>query len=53
MAGFYFVVAIAAAILPFVFRKMGKIKASIWTNVIALLYIIVLLTVNTLAGSFL
>ena len=53
LAGFYFIPAIAAAILPFVFRKMGKIKASIWTTVIALLYIIVVLTVNTLAGSFL
>ena len=49
----YFIVAVAAVILSFVFRKMGKIKASIWTNVIAFAYIAVVLTVNYFAGKIL
>ena len=49
----YFIVAAAAVILSFVFRKMGKIKESIWTNVIAVAYIVVVLTVNHLAGKIL
>ena len=49
----YFIVAVAAVILSFVFRKTGKIKASIWTNVIAFAYIAVVLTVNYLAGKIL
>ena len=47
VGGVYFIVAAAAAvILSFLFRKRGKIKASIWTNVIAFAYIAVVLTVN-------
>ena len=53
MGGVYFVVAAAAVILSFVFRKRGKIKASIWTNVIAFAYIAVVLTVNYFAGKIL
>ena len=53
LGGIYYIVAIAAVILSFVFRKMGKIKASIWTNVIAFVYIVVVLTVNYLAGKIL
>ncbi len=53
LGGFYFIVAIAAVILSFVFRKIGKTKASIWTNVIAFAYIVVVLTVNSLAGEIL
>ena len=53
LGGTYFIVAIAAVILTFIFRKMGKIKASIWTNVIAFAYIAVVLTVNSLAGKIL
>ena len=53
MGGIYFVVAAAAVILSFVFRKRGKIKASIWTNIIAFLYIVVVLTVNYLVGELL
>ncbi|MBR6526442.1 MAG: hypothetical protein IKT45_00680 [Lachnospiraceae bacterium] len=49
----YFIVAIVAVILSFVLRKIGKIKASTWTNVIALLYIVVVLTVNSLVGELL
>ena len=52
MGSLYFVVAAVAAILAFFFRKKGKIKASIWVNVIALLYIVIVFTVNHLAGKF-
>lgn len=53
LSGIYFIVAIAAVILSFIFRKTGKIKASIWTNIIAFAYIAVVLTVNCLAGKIL
>lgn len=53
MGSIYYIVAIAAVILSFVFRKIGKEKASIWTNVIAFMYIAVLLTVNFLARKIL
>ena len=53
LGGIYFIIAIAAVILSFIFRKTGKIKASIWTNVIAFAYIAVVLTVNYLAGKIL
>ena len=53
LGGFYFIVAIAAVILSFIFRKIGKIKASIWTNVIAFSYMVVVLAVNSLAGKIL
>ena len=51
MGGIYFIIAIAAVILSFVFRKIGKAKASIWTNIIALLYIAVVLAANVLAAK--
>ena len=51
MGSLYFVVAAVAAILAFFFRKKGKIKASIWVNVIALLYIVIVFTVNSLVGK--
>jgi hypothetical protein len=53
MGQFFAVPAIAAVILSFVFRKLGKTKASIWVHVIALSYIIVVLGVNILAGALL
>ena len=53
MGEIYFIVAIAAVILSFVFRKTGKVKASIWTNVIAFLYIAAVLAVNSLVGKLL
>jgi predicted Co/Zn/Cd cation transporter (cation efflux family) len=53
MASLYFVVAIVAVILSFIFRMKGKLKASIWTNIIALLYLVIVLTVNHLAGELL
>ena len=53
MGAAYFIVAFIAVILSLVFRKIGKIKASIWTNVIAFAYILVVLAVNHLAGTLL
>lgn len=53
MGGIYFVIAGVAVILSFVLRKIGKIKASIWTNIIAFAYIVVVLIVNYLAGKIL
>lgn len=53
MAGIYFIIAIIAVILSFVLRKTGKVKSSIYTNIIAFLYIAVVLTVNYLAGKIL
>lgn len=53
LGGVYFIVAIAAVILSFVFRKKGKVNASIWTNVIAFVYFAVVLAVNELAGKVL
>ncbi len=53
LGGMYYIVAIAAVILSFISRKRGKIKASIWTNIIAFAYIAVVLTVNYLAGKIL
>ena len=49
----YFIIGVAAVILSFVFRKIGKIKASIRINVIALAYIAVVLTLNGLVGRIL
>ncbi len=53
MAGTYFVVAFVATILSLVFRKKGKIKGSIWINIIALVYIASVLLVNSIAGKIL
>ena len=53
MGGIYIVVAAAAVISSLVFRKKGKLKASIWVNIIALAYIAVVLAVNSLAGKLL
>ena len=53
MGGIYFVIAIAAVIASLILRKKEKIKASIGVNVIALAYIAVVLTVNSLVGKIL
>ena len=53
MGGIFYVIAAVAAILSLVFRKKGKLKASIWINVIALVYITAVLAVNSLAGKIL
>ena len=52
MGSTYFIIAIAAVILSFIFRKTGKTKASIWVNVIALVYIAVVLAINSFAGKY-
>ena len=51
MAGTYFAVALVATVLSLVFRKKGKTKASIWVNIIALIYIVAVMTVNSLVGK--
>ena len=53
MGGIYFIVAAVATILSLIFRKIGKLKASIWINIIALVYIVAVLAVNSLAGKIL
>ena len=53
MAGTYFIVAVVAVIMSFVLRKKGKIKASIWVNIIAFAYISIVLIVNSLAYKML
>ena len=53
IAGVYFIVAIVAVIMSFILRKIGKIKASTWINVIAFAYIVVVLGLNSLAGKLL
>ena len=53
MGGVFFAIAIVAVILSFILRKKEKFKASIWINVIALAYIVVVLAVNALVGKFL
>lgn len=53
MGASYFIVAIAAVIASFILRKIGKIKASIWINIISLLYIVAVLSINCLVGSIL
>ena len=53
MGEFFFVVAVAAVVLSFVFRKRGNIKASIWINAAAFAYMAVVLAVNGLSGKLL
>ena len=53
MASVYFIIAAAAVILSFILRKIGKTKLSIWVNIIALAYIVIVLAVNALAGEIL
>ena len=53
MGAFYYIIAIAAVTLSFIFRKTGKIKASIWVNIIALLYITAVLAANYFIGNLL
>lgn len=49
----YFIVAIVAVILSLVFRKTGKVKASIWINIIAFVYIVAVLVINSFVGNLL
>ena len=53
MGSIYFVIAIVAVIVSLLLRKSGKIKASIWVNIISLAYIVVVLFVNYLVGIIL
>ena len=49
----YFIVAFITVILSLFLRKKGKVKASIWVNVVALLYILIVLTLNSFVGKVL
>lgn len=53
MASLFFIIAFVAVILSFIFRIIGKAKASIWINIIAFSYMIVVLAVNSLVGAIL
>ena len=53
MGGTFYIIAIIAVIGSFILRKTAKVKASIWINVIALVYIVAVLSVNSLTGKLL
>ena len=53
LAAFNFIVAIVAVIATFILRKIGKTKASIWINILAFVYMIVVFAVNSFAGEWL
>ena len=53
MGAAYFAVAAVAVIMSLIFRKKGRIKASIWANIIAFAYITVVLIVNSIADKML
>ena len=53
LAGIYFIIATAAIVGSLILRKKGKIKASIWINVAALAYIVVVVVANYLAVELL
>lgn len=53
VSGTYFLVAGAAVILSLAFRKSGKTKLSIWVNMIAFLYIVEMLAINSFASKVL
>ena len=53
MGATYYIVAAAAVILTFLLRKKGKTKVSIWINIIAMVYIVAVLSINSLAGKIL
>ena len=53
MGSTYFIIAAVVVILSFILRKKGNVKASIWTNVFAFLYIVIVLAVNALVGKIL
>ena len=53
LGGYYWIIAAAAAISTFILRKIGKPKASIWINVIALAYIAAVFALNEIAGKLL
>jgi hypothetical protein len=53
LSGTFFVVSIAVIIASFILRKKERAKASIWINVIALAYMVLVLAINYLAGEIL
>ena len=53
MAGIYFLIALAAVITSEILRKVGKTGASIWINIIAFAYIVVVGFLNYIASDLL
>ena len=53
MGGTYFIVAFGVIIMTFILRKIGKDKISIVINVIALVYIVLVLAINCLVAQIL
>ena len=53
MAGTYFIIAFIVIIMTFILRKIGKNKISIVINVIALVYIVLVLAINCLVAQIL
>ena len=53
MAGIYFLIALAAVITSEILRKFGKTGASIWINIIAFAYIVVVGFLNYIASDLL
>ena len=53
MGAIYVFVALASVIGTLILRKIGKIKASIWINVISIAYIAVVAIVNSIASEWL
>ena len=51
LGSIFFIIAAVASIATLILRKIGKAKGSIWINVIALAYIVLVFFVNYLAGS--
>lgn len=48
LLGFNWIIALVATIGSFILRKIGKIKASTWLNIIALGYMVILFIINYL-----
>lgn len=53
MGGTYFIVAFGVIIMTFILRKIGKDKISIVINIIALVYIVLVLAINCLVAQIL
>ena len=50
MGEYYFIVAVVTMVAAFILRKKGKIKASVWINVLSILYNIAVLSINGFVG---
>lgn len=53
MGAYYFIIAFIAVIASLILRKLGITKVSILINIVALVYIIIVLFVNSIVGKIL